>query len=144
MPTTFNPGEPVFDQTMGEPFIDPATGDFVEAAPGLQVDAGNGRTIDGDDVVNAGYYRVNHHQGESIRDRRIGVPYNRIVFEAGTSPALVGELIAAEYRTTPGIESVTRVVVDRFDRRTRILWLSFRLLKDDGSLLSASIAVAGS
>ena len=69
----FNPGEPVFDMTTGEPYID-ADGAMVEVAPGLKVETPDGRTLDGDDVVNAAYYRANMFEGESLRARNVGVP----------------------------------------------------------------------
>ena len=53
----YNPGEPVFDQSTGEPFID-EDGNLVEVSPGLKVDNG-AETLDGDDVANAAWYRAN-------------------------------------------------------------------------------------
>jgi hypothetical protein len=141
--TTFNPGEPVFDQETGEPFIDPTTGDFVEAAPGLQVATADGRTLDGDDVSCAVYYRLNKQENETLRNRRIGVPYRRVIFEAGTSPRLAGDLLAGEALTTPGVASVTRVAVDSFNVRTRVLRLAMRILKSDGALAGSQFVVTG-
>lgn len=138
----FNPGEPVFDQTTGEPLID-EDGAFVEVSPGTRVTA-NGQEYDADDVVNAAYYRANMFEGEAIRDRAIGVPYLRVAL-GQQDPALAAEVVVAEVRRrTPGIAGVVGVIVDGLDRITRVLRLRARFIKQSGAgEVSGSLNVNG-
>lgn len=139
---TFNPGEPVFDQQTGEPLID-EDGAFVEVAPGLRVTV-NGRDYDGDDVVNAAYYRANIFEGEAIRDRSIGVPYLRVAL-GQQDPALAAEVIVAEIRRrTPGVAGVVGVIVDGLDRLTRQLRMRARFIKQNrAGEVSGALSVGG-
>lgn len=134
MPTTlYNPGECVFDPITGEPFID-ENGDLVEVAPGTTVPSGDGRTLDGDDVANAAWYRANKFQGETLRDVSIGVPYERLVL--GTSDASEAiTLVIAEIRTqTPGVIGVVGSQVLSYDNTNRVLQWTATLIRADGDI----------
>lgn len=135
---TWNPGEPVFDQTTGEPYIT-EDGELVEVAPGLKIDAPDGRTLDGDDVSNAAWYRANKYEGETPRDRSVGVPYDRRVLgqpEAGLAvAAIVGEVRAR----TPGIAQVVGVVATEFAPSDRVLRFRATFLKEDGGEADAEL-----
>lgn len=139
-PVTYNPGEPVFDQTTGEPYID-EDGALVEVAPGLKVDTPDGEVLDGDDVGNAAWYRANKYERETLRDRTIGVPYHRLVL--GTSEpglaiaAITGEIVAR----TPGVSQVVGVVGTEFSPDDRVLRFRATLLKQNGQQVNASIGV---
>ena len=133
MPTTlYNPGEPVFDQFTGEPYID-EQGNLVEVAPGLTVNAPNGRVVDGDDVANAAWYRVNKFEGETLRNVEIGVPYLRLVL--GQPDALLAmSVVIAEIKTrTPGVTGVINVNFISFDNTNRVLRFTATLLRADGN-----------
>lgn len=135
---TWNPGEPVFNMETGEPYID-ENGELVEVAPGLKVDGPDGRAHDGDDVANAAWYRANKYEGETLRDRSIGVPYDRLVLgqpEAGLAVAAV----VGEVRTrTPGIAQVVGVVATEFSPSDRVLRFQATFLKEDGGEVDAEI-----
>lgn len=134
----YNPGEPVFDQETGEPFID-EDGRLVEASPGLKVNATDGRVLDGDDVANAAWYRANKYEGETLRDRTIGVPYDRLVL--GTSePGLAIAAVVGEVRVrTPGVAQVIGVVATAFSPADRVLRFKATLLKESGEQAQAEI-----
>lgn len=138
---TWNPGEPVFDMMTGEPYID-ENGALVEVAPNLKIDAPDGRRLDGDDVANAAWYRANKYEGETLKDRTIGVPYDRIVLgqpEAGLAIAAV----VGEVRTrTPGIAQVVGVVATEFSPSDRVLRFRATFLKEDGGEVDAEITTA--
>lgn len=139
--TVFNPGEPVFDQATGEPLID-AEGAWVEVAPGSRVTGPDGRTHDGDDVVNAAYLRANTHERELLRDAASGVPYARLAL-AQPDPALAASLCVAEVRRrTPGIAGIVAVRVDGLDQLSRVLRFRATMIKESGEgEIPASIAV---
>ena len=135
---TWNPGEPVFDQATGEPYID-EDGALVEVAPGLKVDAPDGRVLDRDDVANAAYYRANKYEEETLRDRSIGVPFHRLVL--GTSdPGLAIAAVVGEVRErTPGVAQVVGVVATEFSPEDRVLRFRATLLKQDGTSVQADV-----
>ena len=139
----FNPGEPVFDMTTGEPYID-ADGAMVEVAPGLKVETPDGRTLDGDDVVNAAYYRANMFEGESLRARSVGVPYLRLALGQSNIGLAIEVVVAEVRRRTPGIAGVVSVAVEGLDRVGRVLRWSARFIKQRGAgEVSASIQSGG-
>lgn len=140
--TTWNPGEPVFDQATGEPLI-LADGSLVEVVPGLKVEAPDGRTIDGDDVANAAYYRANKYEGETMRDRSVGVPYLRLGLGQGDA-GLATSIVVAEVRTrTPGVAGVVAVRVHGLDPATRVLQWSATLLRAGGGEQSIVTTTGG-
>lgn len=129
---TYNPGEPVFDMSTGEPYID-ADGNLVEVQPGLKIELPDGRVLDGDDVANAAYYRANLFQGESPRDASAGVPYLRLAL-GQPDQALAIDLVVGEVRSrTPGVAGVVAVRAEGLDARTRVMRFSAVLLRQDGS-----------
>lgn len=141
--TNWNPGEPVFDPLTGEPFID-EFGELVEVAPLLKVDdLAAGRTLDGDDVANAAYYRANKFVGESIRDRSVGVPYLENVLGQSdqllAASAVVGEVSAR----TPGVAGIVAVQVDGLDPSTRVLSWSGVVLRKDGTQQDVNVQTGG-
>ena len=140
MPTNYNPGEPVLDQRTGEPLI-LLDGSTPEVAPGLRVDRGDGVEVDGDDVVGAAWYRANKHQGESLRDATIGVPFQRLAMGQGNQ-ALAVTLVLAEVRArTPGLRGVVGAQVYGLDPVTRVLRWSAVLVRADGGSQPATFAV---
>ena len=136
----FSPGDPVFDQETGEPYIDD-DGALVEVAPGLLVETSDGRTLQGDDVANAAWYRANLYEGECLRDASIGVPYQREVL--GQSDVdLAASSIIAEVRTrTPGVVGVVNVRVTNFNPATRILRFTSTILRAGGGETSTDMVV---
>lgn len=131
MTTTWNPGEFVFDQSTGEPYID-ANGNTHLVGPGLKIAAANNRTIDGDDVANAAWYRASKYEGETLRDLSIGVPYLRLVLGQGDATQAVDVTVAEVRRRTPGVAGVVAVRVGGLDQRTRVLAWSAILLRQGG------------
>lgn len=128
----YNPGEPVFDMSTGEPYITP-DGELVEVQPGLKVQVADGRVIDGDDVANAAYYRANLFQGEAPRDASAGVPYLRLAL-GQMDQALAISLVVGEVRSrTPGVAGVVAVRAEGLGPRTRVMRFSCALLRQDGS-----------
>lgn len=142
MTTVWNPGEPVFDQETGEPVIDPSTGDAVIVEPGGRwTNPATGVVYQADDVVNACWFRVNHHVGEVLRNQADGIDFENVIF----GMPVVDELIAAEFKatalTTPGIGSITEARRFLYDANTRsVAWL-FRARKRDGSQLPAAVTM---
>lgn len=127
----WNPGEPVFDQATGEPYVD-EFGALVEVAPGLLVQAPDGRTLDGDDVANAAWLRGNVYLGECTRDASVGVPYLQQAL-GSTDDALAIEVVVAEMvRRTPGVGGVVDVRSLGLDHVTRELQFSGTLLRQGG------------
>lgn len=139
MPTVvYNPGEPVFDQSTGEPYIDD-DGNLVEVAPGLIVETSDGRVIDGDDVAGAAWWHASLREGEAIRAKSIGVPYESQAL-GQADPGLAMTVILGEVRRrTPGVLGVVdqRVVV--FEQR--VLRFTSTLLRADGSSQSTKTTV---
>lgn len=144
MPGTvnYNPGEPVFDMATGEPYID-EFGALVEVEPGLTVQADDGRTLDGDDVANAAYWRANKFLGETLRDRSIGVPYLSEVL-GQSDQLLAATVVVGEVRTrTPGVAGIIGVRVDGVDPTTRVMQWSATLLRKDGAEQGLSTVTGG-
>jgi hypothetical protein len=144
MPGTvnYNPGEPVFDQATGEPYID-EFGMLVEVAPGLKVETTDGRTIDGDDVACAAYYRANKFLGETLRDASIGVPYLSEVL-GQTNQQLAATVVVGEVRTrTPGVAGIIGVRVDGTDPITRVMQFSAVIIRKDGAEQGMSTVTGG-
>lgn len=138
----YNPGEPVFDQSTGEPYID-EFGALVEVAPGLKVQAADGRILDGDDVANAAYYRANKFLGETLRDRTVGVPYLDQVL-GQSDVGLAATAVVGEIRTrTPGVAGVVGVRVVGLDAATRVLQFVASLLRKDGTEQNAAVTTGG-
>ena len=126
----YNPGEPVFDQSTGEPYIDD-DGNMVEVAPGLRVETSDGRTLDGDDVANAAFWHANLREGEVLRDQSIGVPYEREAL-GQADPGLAMTVVLGEVRRrTPGVLGVVDQRVRVFE--DRVLVFESVLLRADGS-----------
>ncbi len=144
MASIFNPGEPVIDQETGEPYIDPATGDWVEVQPNLQVPTEDDRTLDGDDVANAAWYRANLYQSEAPRDATRGVPYQQLVFDPGNDVGLAATLVVSTVRTeTPGVAGVAQVRIETYDATDRSLRFSARVVKADGSSQQTTVLAGG-
>lgn len=131
MPTVvYNPGEPVFNQSTGEPYVDD-DGSMVVVAPGLRIETSDGRVLDGDDVANAGWWHGSLREGEAIRDKSIGVPYEREALgqsDAGLAMTVItGEVV----RRTPGVLGLVDQRATVF--RDRVLQFASTLLRADGS-----------
>lgn len=129
--TTWNPGEPVFDQSTGEPYVD-AEGALVEVAPGLLVQAPDGRTLDGDDVANAAWLRANVYLGECTRQADVGVPYLQQALGQGDDALAVDVVVAEVVTRTPGVGGVVDVRSRGIDPLTRVLHFDATLLRQGG------------
>lgn len=138
----YNPGEPVFDQKTGEPFID-ENGDLVVVEPGSIVSGPNGRALDGDDVANAAFYRANKWEGETLRNLDIGVPYSRLVLGQGNA-ILAKDVVVAEVRTrTPGVIGVLNSQVTGYDPSNRVLNFRAIFIRANGEEQQLSVQVSG-
>ena len=141
-PINWNPGEPVFDQTTGEPYID-ADGAMIEVEPGLLVQRDDGTTLDGDDVANAAFLRANLFLGESLRDRTVGVPYLEQVL-GGTNLQLAAASIVGEVKArTPGVAGTVAVRVLGLDQVTRVMAWTATLLRKDGNETALATTTTG-
>jgi hypothetical protein len=138
----YNPGEPVFDQKTGEPFIDP-DGNLVEVAPGLTVAGPNGRSLDGDDVANAAFYRVNKFEGETLRDINIGVPYQSALLGQGNAVLVMQEMAGEIRAQTPGVIGIVQTKIISYDPRSRILLWSGILIRANGDEQSVKLQAGG-
>jgi DNA-binding beta-propeller fold protein YncE len=128
----YNPGEPVFDQTTGEPYIT-EDGELVEVSPGLIVNASDGRALDGDDVANAAFWHGNLYLGESLRDESVGVPYLQEAL-GGSNAALAAAVVVGEVRErTPGVAGIVGVTVQGIDPVSRVLSWQGVVLRQDGT-----------
>lgn len=127
----WNPGEPVFDQATGEPYVDP-DGALVEVRPGLLVQAPDGRTLDGDDVANAAWLRGNVYLGECTRDTSVGVPYLQQALGMSDESLAIDVVIAEMVRRTPGVGGVVDVRSLGLDPVTRVLRFTATLLRQGG------------
>lgn len=136
----FNPGEPVFDQETGEPYIDD-DGALVEVAAGLLVATSDGRTLQGDDVANAAWYRANLYEGECIRDAAIGVPYQREALGQSDVDLAASTIIAEVKTRTPGVSGVVNIRITNFNPTTRILRFTSTILRGGGGEVNADTVV---
>ncbi len=138
----YSPGEPVFDQDTGEPYID-EDGAMIQVSPGSKVITVDGRTLSGDNTANAAWYRANKFRGETLRDREVGVPYESEVL-GQESAALAILAITAEVKTrTPGVVGVLGTQVTTFDAATRVLRFEASLRTADGATTKATTTVVG-
>ncbi len=136
----YNPGEPVFDQSTGEPFID-ENGNLVEVAPNLKVDHG-AETLDGDDVANAAWYRANKFLGETLRAANIGVPYQQVLGQSDKAQAMT--VVLAEVRArTPGITGIINARTVSYDPQTRVLIWRASLVRSDQTLTNVTAQTVG-
>lgn len=133
MPATvnWNPGEFVFDQSTGEPYID-AEGNTFEVQPHLKLQAAGGRVIDGDDVANAAWYRGNKFEGETLRARYIGVPYLRETLGTQNVGSAVTAVVSEIRTRTPGVAGVVALRDVTLDATSRVLVFSCTLLRQGG------------
>jgi hypothetical protein len=141
MTTNFNPGEPVFDQETGEPYID-ASGNLTEVSPGLKVDGASGRTLDGDDVANAAFYRGNKFLGETLRAVNIGVPFQNVLGQTDKAQAMT--VVLAEVRQrTPGVVGIVSARVTSYNPQTRVLVWRASLIRGDGTTQAIASSTTG-
>lgn len=137
----WNTGEPIIDQVTGEPVIDPATGDYVEVAPGkIWIHPITGKRYEGDDVVNAIWWRVNTHLGEDLLDRSVGVDYNGVVFSAAGVTGLAESEVVTAALTTPGAAAIVSVVLS-VDKR--VAAMEMRVRRADGGVIEAALQAGG-
>lgn len=138
----WNPGEPVFDQTTGEPYID-AEGGMVEVVPGSKVIRDDGTTLDGDDVANAAWLRANLFRGDCLRGPDVGVPYLSTVL-GQSNQGLAAATVAGEVKArTPGVAGIVAVAVQGIDPTSRVLSWSASLLRKDGNETTVSATTTG-
>lgn len=139
MPTVlYNPGEPVFDQRTGEFFIDP-NGDLVEVQPGLIVEGPDGRSLDGDDVANAAFYRANKFEGETLRNIDIGVPFDRLVLGQSNAILAMNAVLSEVRQRTPGVLGILSERVLSYSPINRVLQWTAVLLRADGTEQSVNV-----
>ena len=142
MPTVWNPGEPVFDQETGEPVIDPSTGDAVIVEPGGRwTNPVTGKVYQADDVVNACWFRVNHHVGEVLRSQADGVDYHNVIFGMPVIESSISAEFTATALTTPGLAAVTEARRFLYDSSERSVGWLFRARKKDGSQTPAAVTM---
>jgi len=139
-PYNFNPGEPVFDQDTGEPYID-EDGALVEVSPGSTVIAPDGREFTSDDVANAMWYRVNLHEGEVLRDASIGVPYQRVALGQGDVDLATAVVVGEARSRTPGVAGIVGVRIDSFNPTDRALLFSSTVIRADGNDITTTTSV---
>lgn len=141
-PGLFSPGEPVFDQETGEPYID-EDGAWVQVSPGSEVVTPDGRTLSGDNTANAAWYRSNKFQGETLRDRAVGVPYQQQVLGQSSVVLAVTSVLAEVKARTPGVVGVLGVQVTTYAPATRVLRFDATLRTVDGATVPTSTTVVG-
>jgi hypothetical protein len=69
--------------------------------------------------------RLRFFLGEWFLDRRLGVPYFETIFVSNPDLALLSSLFRQTILQTRGVGSLNSVAL-RFDRKTRILFVSFQ------------------
>jgi len=141
-PVNYNPGEFVFDQVTGAPYID-GDGNPVLVAPGLTVTTADGTVLSGDPEANAAWYRGNKWRGETLRDRTIGVPFSRNVLGQASGTLAVTAIVAEIRARTPGIAGIISLRVLNFDPATRVMRFTARLLKKDGRETPLTATIGG-
>ena len=141
-PGLYNPGELVFDQETGEPYID-ENGAMVDVSPGSIVSTPDGRTLSGDNTANAAYLRASIFQGEVWRDASVGVPYNSQVLGQSNVGLAVTAVVSEVRERTPGVRAVLGVRVDTYDPATRILRFTASLLTAAGATVPVKITAIG-
>ena len=140
-PGLYNPGEVVFDQETGAPYVD-EDGALVEVSPGSLVTAPDGRTLTGDNCANAAWLRANLWRGEALRDASVGVPFPQALGQSDVG--LAQTLIVAEIKErTPGVTGVLAVRTDVFDPKSRVLRFSCFLQTAAGATTPTQITVLG-
>ncbi len=140
-PGQYNPGEWVFDQETGEPYID-EDGALVQVMPGSIVTTSDGRTLSGDNCANAAWLRANLWQGEALRDASVGVPYPQALGQSDIGLAVT--VIVSEIKArTPGVTGVLGVRADVFDPATRVLRFSCLLQTAAGATTPTNVTVLG-
>lgn len=137
-----NPGDLVWDQRTGEPYIN-EDGEMVRVEPGTTYTLPDGRVIDGDDVANAAFYRANKFEGETLRDRSVGVPYERLVLGQGNAEQAMVAVISEIRSQTPGVVGVVSVRVTAYSSTDRLFRFTATLLREDGEETTTGIQVAG-
>jgi len=111
MTVTWNPGEPLFNQT---------TGDFYEVDGDVVMPEDDAQSI-----ANAAWYRVMTQKGDCPRDRNAGIDRGMELFNPEL-PIVDGiGAVRAQILSTPGISTVIEVAIVDFDATLRALYLSF-------------------
>lgn len=141
-PGLFSPGEPVFDQETGEPYID-EDGAMVQVSPGSKVTTPDGRTLSGDNTANAAWYRSNKFERETLRDRTVGVPYQTQVLGQPSVVLAVTSVLAEVKARTPGVSGVLGVQVTTYSAATRVLRFDASLRTVDGATVPTTTTVVG-
>ena len=139
-PGQYNPGEWVFNQETGEPYID-ENGALVQVMPGSIVTTSDGRTLSGDNCANAAWLRASLIRGEVLRNAQQGVTLD--IF-GQSDIGLAAMVIVAEIKTyTPGVTGVLAVRPDVFDPKTRVLRFSCLLQTAAGATTPTNVTVLG-
>ena len=138
----YNPGEVVFDQETGAPYVD-EDGALVEVSPGSIVIRPNDLSpLTGDNCANAAWLRANLWRGEALRDAAVGVPFPQALGQSDVG--LAQTLIVAEIKErTPGVTGVLAVRTDVFDPKSRVLRFSCFLQTAAGATTPTQITVLG-
>ena len=149
MATTFNPGEPVFDQVTGDLVINPTTGDAVIVEPDSIWTTPTlpgeppGDVYQQDDVANAVFYRANTFLGEVLRDASLGVDFAGIVFASPVNEdAIVAEIRSAA-KSAPGVSALTDGRLVNYSATDRSVGFVFRARKKDGGESLGFVEVNG-
>ncbi len=138
----YSPGEPVFDQETGEPYID-EDGALVQVSPGSKVVTPDGRTLSGDNTANAAWYRANKFRGETLRDRTVGVPYQSDVLGQPSAELAILAITSEVKARTPGVLGVLAVRSTVYDPATRVLRFAAAFRTADGLTTTATTTVVG-
>lgn len=128
---TWNPGEFVYDQSTGEPYID-ENGDTHEVETGSKLVTSDGRVIDADDVAAVAFYVANKHEGETLRAADVGVPYIRLALGTGDVGQAIAVVVAEIRERTPGVAGVISVRDVVLNATTRTLGFAATIVRQGG------------
>lgn len=129
MTVTWNPNEPLFDQT---------TFDFVEVDGDVVMPEDDAAAI-----TNAAWYRVLTQRGDCPRDRSAGIDRGMVLFNPELPVTEGIGAVRSQIMTTPGISSVTDLVIVGYDAAARAVYLAYTAETVLGEQLSNTLLLQG-
>lgn len=83
-------------------------------------------------------HRLQTFKGECFLDREIGVPYYEEILKKNPDLGRIRSLLSSVISSVDGVDKILSLDLS-FDRKTRLLSVTFRVLGQDGSIATGEV-----
>lgn len=83
-------------------------------------------------------HRLQTFKGECFLDREIGVPYYNEILKKNPDLGRIRSLLSSVISEVDGVDKILSLDLS-FDRKTRITYVTFRVLGNDGSIATGEV-----